>query len=267
LFFPVRNIKKIITFDNEKREIITYNRLFTLLEYLHSPEREDNYHTMITRYVRRQTSLLIAINQYYKNLTSLVYKKILSNQDKFIIFNNKVQHISFKDYPKIFYDFSLFIDNVKLIYLRKLKLNMIYLKYNKAKFTRIFISKLRDLVKKLYNKNNVEFNFVNLRKMHLNSDIYTQAVALKLRNRDNKLYRVLKSSLRKVKVVQISKLAEKRVKIYKDELRINNIRNVSISTMLNSENNNNINLNISDHLGNLLLKFFPSIYNLKGKGK
>jgi hypothetical protein len=140
---------------------------------------------------------------------------------------------------------------------------MILLKYNKAKFTRIYISKLRDLVKKLYNKN-VEFNFVNLRKMHLNSDIYTQAVALKLRNRDNKLYRVLKSSLRKVKVIQISKLAEKRIKIYKDKLRANKIRNITISTMLNNENNN---INISDRLGNLLLNFFPSIYNLKGKGK
>jgi len=118
-------------------------------------------------------------------------------------------------------------------------------------------------VKKLYNKNNVEFNFVNLRKMHLNSDIYTQAVALKLRNRDNKLYRVLKSSLRKVKVIQISKLAEKRIKIYKDGLRANKIRNITISTMLNNENNN---INISDRLGNLLLNFFPSIYNLKGKG-
>jgi len=264
LFFPVRRIKEIITFDSEKRKIITYNRLFTLLEFLHSPQREDNYHTMITRYVRRQTSLLIAVNKYYKNLTSLVYKKILSNDDKYIIFNNKVQRITFKDYPQIFYDFSLFISNVKLIYLRKLKLNMILLKYNKAKFTRIYISKLRDLVKKLYNKNNVEFNFVNLRKMHLNSDIYTQAVALKLRNRDNKLYRVLKSSLRKVKVIQISKLAEKRIKIYKDKLRANKIRNITISTMLNNENNN---INISDRLGNLLLNFFPSIYNLKGKGK
>lgn len=264
LLFPVRKLKKIITFDGQKRKIITYNRLFTLLEYLESPDRMDNYHTMIRRHVWKQTTLLMAINKYYKNLTSLVYKKILSNEDKFIIFNNKVQRISFKDYPKIFYDFSFFISNVKLIYLRKLKLNMIFLKYNKAKFTRIYITKLRDLVKKIYNKS-VEFNFVNLRKMHLNSDIYTQAVALKLRNRNNKLYRVLKSSLRKVKVIQINKLAEKRIKIYKHKLRVNKIRNITVSTMLNNKNNNNI--YISDHLGNLLLKFFPSIYNLKGKGK
>jgi ribosomal protein S3 len=68
------------------------------------------------------------------------------------------------------------------------------LKYNKIKFTKTFISKLIFLIEKIYNKR-VEFNIVNLKKMHLNSDIYTQAVALKLRNRDNRLYRVLKSSL------------------------------------------------------------------------
>ena len=40
--------------------------------------------------------------------------------------------------------------------------------------------------------------------MHLNSHIYTQIVSLKLRNRDNKLYRILKASLRKVKIEECS---------------------------------------------------------------
>ena len=38
------------------------------------------------------------------------------------------------------------------------------------------MSKLIYLVKKLYNKE-VEFNIVKLKKMHLNSDIYTQVVS------------------------------------------------------------------------------------------
>jgi len=48
--------------------------------------------------------------------------------------------------------------------------------------------------------------------MHLNSDIYTQAVSLKLRNRDNKLYKILKASLRKIKLPVIRKIAEKQKK-------------------------------------------------------
>jgi ribosomal protein S3 len=47
------------------------------------------------------------------------------------------------------------------------------------------------LVNNLYDKE-VEFNIVELKRMHLNVDIYTQAVASKLKNRNNKLYRVLK---------------------------------------------------------------------------
>ena len=34
----------------------------------------------------------------------------------------------------------------------------------------------------MYNKE-VEFNIVELKQMHLNSDIFTQAVSLKLKNR------------------------------------------------------------------------------------
>jgi hypothetical protein len=36
--------------------------------------------------------------------------------------------------------------------------------------------------------------------MHLNSDIYSEAIALKLKNRNNKLLRVLKKSLLKIKL-------------------------------------------------------------------
>jgi hypothetical protein len=132
------------------------------------------------------------------------------------------------------------------------------LNFNKVKFTRIFITKLLFLIQKIYNKK-VEFNIVNLKKMHLNSDIYTQAVSLKLRNRDNKLYRVLKSSLRKIKLPIMSKINEKKQKPNRNEFLVNSIRNNRINTMftpISSKNNN-------DPLQNLLLKFFPSTDNLE----
>jgi ribosomal protein S3 len=43
------------------------------------------------------------------------------------------------------------------------------------------------IIQNMYNKE-VEFNIVELNQMHLNSDIYTQAVAMKLKNRKNSLY-------------------------------------------------------------------------------
>jgi hypothetical protein len=93
--------------------------------------------------------------------------------------------------------------------------------------------------------------------MHLNSDIYTQAVSLKLRNRDNKLYRVLKSSLLKIKLPTISKIDEIKEKPNRNEFFVNRIRNNTISSMFTNKKINH------DPLENLLLKFFPSVDNLE----
>jgi hypothetical protein len=99
----------------------------------------------------------------------------------------------------------------------------------------------------IYNKK-IEFNIVSLKKMHFNSDIFTQVVSLKLRNRDNKLYRVLKASLRKLKLRNVRRPTRQR-KGDKNEYFINKIRNDNINSMFN--------YNIKDSLNNLLLKYFP----------
>jgi hypothetical protein len=55
----------------------------------------------------------------------------------------------------------------------------------------------------------VEFNIVNLKAIYLNSDIFTQAIALKIRNRDNKLLRVLRSFLTMIKLPKVNLLKER----------------------------------------------------------
>jgi hypothetical protein len=117
------------------------------------------------------------------------------------------------------------------------------------------MSKLIYLVRKLYNKE-VEFNIVKLKKMHLNSDIYTQVVSLKLRNRNNKLYRVLKTSLRKIKLPVIRKISERISKPNKEEFFVNRIRNNIISCMFKDNND-------KDSLNNLLLSFYPAADDLE----
>jgi hypothetical protein len=92
--------------------------------------------------------------------------------------------------------------------------------------------------------------------MHLNSDIYTQAVSLKLRNRDNKLFKVLTSSLSKVKLPNVSRISEKYNKSNRDEYLINKIRNVYVNSMFN-------NTTSMDPLNNLLLAFFSRTENLE----
>ena len=127
----------------------------------------------------------------------------------------------------------------------------------KLKFTNPFISKLNNLVNNIYNKK-VVFNIVNLKKMHLNSDIFTQAVALKLENKNNKLYRVLKSSLRKFKTKPISKIDERRLgKRDKNVYLVNRIRNNIVSSMIND--------NAIRTISNLLSDYYTPVKELRLK--
>jgi hypothetical protein len=111
------------------------------------------------------------------------------------------------------------------------------------------------MVKNMYNKE-VEFNVVELNQMHLNSDIYTQAVALKLKNRKNSLFRVLRSSLSKVDLPNVSRQSERYSEFNRDDLLVNRIRNTYINSMF--DNTTNV-----DFLNKLLLDFFPSSENLE----
>src|ERR1700761_4555492 len=111
------------------------------------------------------------------------------------------------------------------------------------------------MIKNMYNKE-VEFNVVELNQMHLNSDIFTQTVALKLKNRKNSLYKVLRASLRKINLPNVNRMSEKYYKLNKNNLRVNNIRNSYINSMFDTTTN-------FDYLNKLLLDFFPSSENLK----
>jgi hypothetical protein len=163
------------------------------------------------------------------------------------MFKNKAQSFYSNNFPSI----NSQITRAGKRYIRNLDRYLGLLQDNKFKYDGIFMSKLIDIIQQIYNKN-VELNIVNLKKMHLNSDIYTQAVSLKLRNRNNKLYRVLKASLRKIKLPVIRKIDEKQKKLNRDEFFVNRIRNNTISNMFLPKTKIN-----KDPLHNLLLNFFP----------
>lgn len=248
-------LKKTVTKDSEGNIKITYNRLFSFREYINLRKHYEWYLSDMISLINKQTYKLNAINKYYKILRSLVWEKLLTNDQIYLMFKNKAQSF----YPNNFPSFNSQITVAGKEYKKNLDIYFKLLSCNKLKFDGIFMSKLIYLIQQIYNKN-VELNIVNLKKMHLNSDIYTQAVSLKLRNRDNKLYRVLKASLRKIKLPVIRKIDEKQKKPNRDEFFINRIRNNTISTMFSL---NNKTKNINDRLQNLLLKFYPLADNLK----
>ena len=89
--------------------------------------------------------------------------------------------------------------------------------------------------------------------MHLNSHIYTQIVSLKLRNRDNKLYRILKASFRKVKIEDFFKRYYKKKSLFGGVVRN---KNFNPFFLMSSSRRFNVK---KETLSDLVFKFFPDI--------
>jgi len=104
------------------------------------------------------------------------------------------------------YEYKYYQNFIKKAYKKEI-LYMYYVKLlsvNNNKFKNWFILGFKKVVSKLYNKK-VEFNFVNLKYLHLNSDIFSESIATKLRNRENRLLTVLKKVLTLVKLSSFNK--------------------------------------------------------------
>lgn len=104
--------------------------------------------------------------------------------------------------------------------------NLLY--FNKSKFDNTSLLKLNNLIFQFYKKK-VVFNIVNLEYIHLNSEILSESIVIKLRKRSNRLLQVLKTSLNMVKLPYINKLGVSnnlnKIK-YDNIFSINNIRNL-----------------------------------------
>jgi len=248
LYYPTKGLEKYVNINRYGKEIITYNRPFTLDEYLVLPNHYEWYFSYVLYFVNKLNRYYSNINKVCEIVLNLKEKNILNDHEKDFFLYGLVTLYTFK-YPK----YNFYMDKCYWKYTRNFVKNRLLLRINKIKFSSIAIEKFKHLVQKIYNKN-IIFNIVNLKKMHLNSDIFTQAVSLKLRNRDNKLYRVLKSSLRKLKLRNVSRVRRLK-KSNNNEAIVNQIRNDNINSMF-------IKNNVKDRLNNLLLKYFPSCANL-----
>lgn len=133
--------------------------------------------------------------------------------------------------------------------IKELDSYMLLLELNKMKFDEAFLGRLKYLVGKIYNKE-VEFNIVDLKTLYFNSDIFTQAISMKLKVRKNNLLRVLKSSLHLVKLPAVGGRKEKYRKGAK--LCLDHFKNLHINSAISKYNINN------DILDDLLLDILPS---------
>lgn len=286
-------LKKYINIDEdgnfyknkEGENIITYNRPFNIKEFFGTPKYETGisqktnigntsnlkeifkakeintmdqityseiYYSVAIFFLDKVTSYLEVLIEYYKYLTKLVELKVLNDHEKLLIFIKKANSFYPYEYPKANSYMQIADDTYKTT-LHRLRY---LLKFNNVKFEKPFIVKLRRLVENLYNKK-IEFNIVNLKKMHLNSDIFTQAIILKLKRKKSSIFRVLRSSLSKVKIPSVNRLSEKYNNSNKNENLANFIKNTYINKMLSND------ITRIDPLNNLLLNYFPSVDQLK----
>lgn len=123
----------------------------------------------------------------------------LLRKEKLLFDENITSMINFNNYDtqlyKKFIKKSLYKEILTMKYRR-----LLY--FNKSKFETTRLLNLNKLINNIYGKS-VEFNLVNLKYLYLNSDILTEAIAIKLKNKKNKLLKVLKRALSLCKVTNL----------------------------------------------------------------
>ena len=180
-----------------------------------------------------------------------ILKKARKNKN-FILKTLKWNNTNFRNYETKYY--KNFINKSyrkEILYLYYVKM----LSLNNNKLKNWFILGLKKIISKIYHKK-VEFNFVNLKYLHLNSDIFSESIAIKLRNRENRLLRVLKKALKLVKLPSLSKLSFYGLPSAKINEKFNAcaLKNESLTLNLNSYISM---LKDKDVLHELLYKIFP----------
>nr|YP_010371636.1 ribosomal protein S3 [Exserohilum rostratum]UOU81290.1 ribosomal protein S3 [Exserohilum rostratum] len=125
---------------------------------------------------------------------NMAFFKTNNNLIRYFLVNLRRKYLKLSNIPS--YNIRLL---KKLVRLQKILFNSLkLLNFNKSKFNSLNLNLrnfgLISLIEKLYNKK-VEINLVELKSIHLNSDVFSSAVALKLRDRKNKAVRVLRKAI------------------------------------------------------------------------
>lgn len=125
---------------------------------------------------------------------NIAFFRTTNNIVRYLLVNLRRRYLNFYNIPsynvrwlrKIFRLQRIFFTSTKRINFNKAKFNNLTIKWRNLG--------LISLIEKLYNKK-VEIDLVELKNIHLNSDVFSSAVALKLRDRKNKAVRILRKAI------------------------------------------------------------------------
>jgi len=232
---------KILSLKNKLNIIKDQKENFSIKKFL------NELRVFILEDIKTEKNILINIkklNDKTKKLLEIeTLEKNMNNINNIIIAcqNDPTSYFFFKDIYTKFSSKILLEKEIMAIAYFKLLLNL-----NKFKFEDNFLLKLKPLVSMIYNKE-VEFNIINLKTIYLNSDIFTQAISLKLKDRNNGLLKVLRSFLYMVKLPKINVIKERFNYINIKELWINRVKNLRINNSF-EENKDSLNKLLLDLL-------------------
>lgn len=132
------------------------------------------------------------------NLISKVYK-----QKKKLFKTLMIKHNKYKNYENMYLKsfFSKCLRKQMISFYHKQIISL-----NESKFEKTYLSPLTGLIKNIYNKK-VEFNLVSLKNLYLNSYIFSETLVTKIRNKKNRVLRVLAASLRMFQLASLDNLA------------------------------------------------------------
>ncbi len=215
----------------------------------------DRLRILITKEIKREKQILVKMTNLKNKKEKQFNVEILEENLKYllkIIAFCKEDLILYKYYENIYNKFVskiLLEKEIIAIAYYKLLLNL-----NKSKFEDKFLLNLKFLISRIYNKE-VEFNIVNLKAICLNSDIFTQAISLKLKNRNNRLLKVLRYFLYMIKLPKVNVIRERFNSNNPEKLWINIVKNLKV---------NYIFYNNKDILNQLLFGIFKNSNFFKG---
>lgn len=211
-----KNLKKFLyrkryfknkTFNNLLEYSMLKDRNWNYYDFSKKIPTKDNFVKIKNKIKINKTKLLI------KKINNIKYKSLLaikraSYKRKYIITIldklyklKKIKIVSrhtkrMLNYIKIFYKWRIkkYLKKMnKYIYYKQL----IYI--NKSKFNYTYLQYLKNYLQKLFNKN-VEFNFINLKKFYLNSNMLSESVFLKIKRKRSLLLQYINGLKKKIKI-------------------------------------------------------------------
>jgi hypothetical protein len=200
---------------NHNDNQIKFKKLSISKIFISRPEiKHTNYKTVITLYIYNNQKKFF----FNKLINALIFNKLkerikLIEEQNMEIINQVKKEKKLVNCSKVLENiFEIYEDKrYKDLIIKSLEkeIFIIYIKqllhFNKSKFENTYLLTLNNILKKIYNKK-IAFNIINIKYIHLNSNILIQSIILKLKKRKNFILKILKKFFKTIKISSLNKI-------------------------------------------------------------